>query len=75
MAKINENFLHIKESYLFSDIAKRVSAYTSANPDRKVIRMGIGDVTLPLSPSVVSAMKAAAEEMADQSTFRGYGPE
>jgi len=75
MATINDNFLRIKESYLFSDIAKRVSAYTAAHPDKKVIRMGIGDVTLPLAPSVVEAMRTAAAEMGRQETFHGYGPE
>ncbi len=73
--RINEHFFDIKESYLFSDIAKRVCAYSEANPDKKIIRLGIGDVTLPLTSSVVSAMHRAVDEMGVQSTFRGYAPE
>ncbi len=73
--KINENFLHVKQSYLFSEIGKRVREYAVKNPDRKIIRLGIGDVTLPLTPSVVSAMEKAVGEMGEQSTFRGYAPE
>lgn len=75
MTKFNENYLNLKESYLFSDIAKRVNAYQQANPDKKVIRLGIGDVTLPLAPSVIKSLHAAVDEMADAATFRGYGPE
>ncbi len=75
MTKFNENYLNLKESYLFSDIAKRVSAYQQANPDKKVIRLGIGDVTLPLAPSVIKSLHAAVDEMADAATFHGYGPE
>ncbi len=75
MTKFNENYLNLKESYLFSDIAKRVNAYQQANPDKKVIRLGIGDVTLPLAPSVIKSLHAAVDEMADAVTFRGYGPE
>ncbi len=73
--RINEHFQDIKESYLFSDIAKRVRAYSEANPDKKVIRLGIGDVTLPLTKSVIKAMHEAVDEMADPDTFRGYAPE
>ncbi|MCI1274964.1 MAG: hypothetical protein LKG26_02615 [Saccharofermentans sp.] len=73
--KINENFKNIKETYLFSDIAKRVNAYKAANPGADVIRLGIGDVTLPLAPAVVSAMTGAAAEMGSKETFRGYPPE
>lgn len=73
--KLNHNYLKLNESYLFSTIAKKVAAYTEAHPDKKVLRMGIGDVTLPLAPAVVSAMKRAADEMGVKETFRGYGPE
>ncbi len=73
--KINEHFGDIKESYLFSDIAKRVRAYSEANPDKKIIRLGIGDVTLPLTASVIDAMHKAVDEMAKAGSFRGYAPE
>ena len=72
MAQINENFLKLKKNYLFIDIAKRLKAYQAENPDKKLIRMGIGDVTLPLAPVVVEAMKKAADEMGVKETFRGY---
>ena len=72
MVKINENFLKLKKNYLFIDIAKRLKAYQAENPDKKLIRMGIGDVTLPLAPVVVEAMKKAADEMGAKETFRGY---
>lgn len=75
MIRINENYLKLKASYLFSDIAKRVGAYTAANPDKPVIRLGIGDVTEPLSPSVLKAFHAGVDEMAARATFKGYGPE
>ncbi len=75
MIHLNENFTKLKASYLFSDIAKRVTAFTQANPDKPVIRLGIGDVTEPLPPVCVAAMHAATEEMAHRATFRGYGPE
>lgn len=75
MALVNENFLKLAPSYLFSDIAKKVSAYKEANPDKRIIRLGIGDVTQPLAPAVIEAMHKAVEEMASASTFRGYGPE
>lgn len=73
--KINENYFNVKKNYLFSEIAKRVNAYKAANPDADIIRLGIGDVTLPLSPVVVEAMKKAADETGDAATFRGYAPE
>ena len=75
MAKFNENFLELKESYLFSEVAKRVNTFKGKNPDRSVIRLGIGDVTLPLGKTVVEAMHAAADEMGRAEPFRGYGPE
>ena len=73
--KINENFRSIKESYLFSDIAHKVAVYQEAHPDKDIIRMGIGDVTLPLCEAVTAAMKQAVEEMSHKETFHGYGPE
>ncbi len=72
MAKMNEGFLNLKKSYLFIEIGKRVREYIEAHPDNKVIRMGIGDVTQPLAPVVVEAMKKAADEMGVKETFRGY---
>lgn len=73
--KVNENFFNVKKNYLFSEIAKRVNAYSAEHKDAKIVRLGIGDVTLPLSPVVVEAMKAAADEMGNAATFRGYAPE
>ncbi len=75
MPKLNENYLNLKDSYLFSEIAKRVNNFVSENPDKKVIRLGIGDVTLPLSQSVIKSMHEAVDEMANSATFKGYGPE
>lgn len=75
MILINENFQKLQASYLFSDIAKRVKAYTEAHPKKKVIRLGIGDVTEPLPPACIEAMHKAVDEMAVSATFRGYGPE
>lgn len=75
MAKFNEKFLDLKESYLFSEVAKRVSAFQQNNPEKRVIRLGIGDVTLPLSKTVVQALHSAADEMGRAESFRGYGPE
>ena len=75
MFRINENYVRLPGSYLFSDIARKVAAYTAAHPDRPIIRLGIGDVTRPLAPAVVAAMKQACDEMGDAATFRGYGPE
>ncbi len=72
---VNENYKNVSQSYLFSEIGKRVREYSAANPDKKIIRLGIGDVTLPLSPIVVDALKSASCEMASASTFRGYAPE
>lgn len=73
--RINKNFANLKESYLFSEIAKRVREYKANNPDKDVISLGIGDVTRPLPKSVVEALKKASDEMGDAKTFRGYGPE
>ena len=72
MVKINENFLSMEKNYLFIDIAKRIKAFTEAHPDKPLIRMGIGDVTLPLAPVVVEAIKKAADELGVKETFRGY---
>ena len=72
MVKINENFLSMKKNYLFIDIAKRIKAFSEANPDKTLIRMGIGDVTQPIAPVAVEAMKKAADEMGQAETFRGY---
>ncbi len=72
MVKINENFLSMKKNYLFIEIAKRVKAFSQAHPDADIIRMGIGDVTLPIAPAAVEAMKKAADEMGVKETFRGY---
>ena len=73
--KVNDNYSVLKESYLFSEIGKKVRAYQAAHPDQKVIRLGIGDVTLPLAPVVVEAMEKAVKEMGVKETFRGYPPE
>ena len=75
MIRINENYLKLKASYLFADIARRVNAYTAANPDKPIIRLGIGDVTEPLPPACVEALHAATDEMSKRATFKGYGPE
>lgn len=75
MVKVNEDYLKLPGSYLFSTIGKKVSAYTQANPDKKIIRLGIGDVTLPLAPVVIKALHEAVEEQADAATFKGYAPE
>ena len=72
MVSINENFLSMKKNYLFIEIAKRVKAFSQAHPDADIIRMGIGDVTLPIAPAAVEAMKKAADEMGVKETFRGY---
>lgn len=75
MYKINDNYLKLPGSYLFSTIAKKVNAYVEANPDRRVIRLGIGDVTQPLAPAVIRALHDAVDEMADAATFKGYAPD
>ena len=75
MFQINENYLQLNESYLFSTIAKRVENFSASHPGADVIRLGIGDVTLPLSPAVIRAMHSAVDEMGKKETFRGYGPE
>lgn len=75
MAHINTNFVKLPGSYLFSEIARRVEAYTQKNPDKKLIKLGIGDVTRPLAPAVIEAMHKAVEEMGTAQGFHGYGPE
>ncbi len=73
MAKLNTNYNNLVESYLFQEIATRTNTFMRENPEKKVIRLGIGDVTEPLCPSVVAALKEASEEMGDKKTFKGYG--
>ena len=73
--KPNLNYKNLEESYLFSTIAHKVNAYAAVHPQAKILRLGIGDVTLPLAPAVISAMHAAVDEMGKKETFRGYGPE
>jgi LL-diaminopimelate aminotransferase len=75
MARINENYRKLKAGYLFPEIGRRVAKYCSENPAAKVIRLGIGDVTEPLVPSIIEAWHKAVDEMSVRATFRGYGPE
>lgn len=75
MAFVNQNYCNLKESYLFSQIAHKVAEFTATHPEKKIIKMGIGDVTLPLAPAVIEAMQKAVAEMGVKETFRGYGPE
>jgi len=75
MIKINENFLKLQASYLFAEIKNRTAAFQKAHPDSEVIKLGIGDVTLPLPPACIQAFHRGVDEMADAKTFRGYGPE
>lgn len=75
MAWVNENYTALQDSYLFSQVAHKVADYAATHPETKIIRLGIGDVTLPLAPVVVEAMQKAAAEMGVKESFRGYGPE
>ncbi|MDE7136436.1 MAG: LL-diaminopimelate aminotransferase, partial [Muribaculaceae bacterium] len=75
MFKINDNYLKLKQSYLFSEIARKVNVFQQHNPDAEIIRMGIGDVTRPLCQAVIDALHKAVDEQASSATFRGYGPE
>ena len=75
MSKINENFLNLQESYLFSTIAQKVNEYSKKNPDKRIIKLGIGDVTRPIVPTCVEAMHKAIDEIGTVEGFRGYGPE
>jgi LL-diaminopimelate aminotransferase len=75
MARINDHYLKLGRSYLFSDIAKRIKTFTAEHPDARLIRLGIGDITRPLPPAVVRALHEAVDDMTRPETFRGYGPE
>ena len=75
MFKVNENYLDLRGSYLFSTIAKKVAAYKEANPGKEIISLGIGDVTQPLSPTIIKALHDATDEMAHAETFHGYAPD
>ena len=75
MYKINDNYLKLPGSYLFSTIAKKVAAYSSANPDKEIIKLGIGDVTQPLAPAIIERLHSAVDEMAHAETFKGYAPD
>lgn len=75
MFKVNENYQKLPGSYLFSTIGKKVAAFQEENPGKKIIRLGIGDVTLPIAPVIVDAMHKAVDEMGDAATFRGYAPD
>ncbi|MDD7641450.1 MAG: LL-diaminopimelate aminotransferase [bacterium] len=75
MFQINDNYQKLPGSYLFSTIAKKVAAFSEANPDKSIIRLGIGDVTQPIAPAIIEAMHKAVDEMADAKTFRGYAPD
>ena len=75
MFKVNEDYLKLPGSYLFSTIGKKVAAYTANHPDKKIIRLGIGDVTQPLAPAIIESLHSAVDEMAYAETFRGYAPD
>lgn len=75
MITINENFLKLQDSYLFVTIAEKVKEYQKKNPDKDIIKLGIGDITRPIPGKVAEAMKKAVDEMTNINTFRGYGPE
>lgn len=75
MSLINENFMKLEDSYLFSTIAKKVAKYTQENPDKRIIKLGIGDVTKPIVPACLEAMHKAVEEIGTKEGFKGYGPE
>ena len=75
MFQINTNYQKLPGSYLFSTIAKKVNAYSSAHPETKIIRLGIGDVTQPIAPAIIAAMHKAVDEMGNADTFHGYAPD
>lgn len=75
MFKINDNYLKLPGSYLFSTIGKKVAAYTEAHPEKSIIRLGIGDVTQPLAPAIIDTLHSAVDEMANAETFHGYAPD
>ena len=75
MFKVNENFAKLPGSYLFANIAKKVSAFQESHPEKEIIRLGIGDVTQPIAPAIIAAMHKAVDEMGNAATFHGYAPE
>lgn len=75
MLKVNNDYLQVSDNYLFSDIAAKVNAFAAANPSKKIIRLGIGDVTLPLAPSIITALNKGVAEMGNKKTFKGYAPD
>lgn len=75
MFKVNENYLKLPGSYLFSTIGKKVAAYKEANPDKSIISLGIGDVTQPLAPKIIESLHSAVDEMGKAETFHGYAPD
>src|SRR5690606_17049641 len=75
MFKINENYLQLNRNYLFSTISKKIDEFAQVNPNADIIRLGIGDVTQPLSPSIIDSIHKSVDEMSKKETFRGYGPE
>ena len=75
MYKVNDNYLKLPGSYLFAAIGKKVNTYAGLHPDKKIIRLGIGDVTQPLAPAIIKALHSAVDEMADAATFKGYAPD
>lgn len=75
MFKVNDNYLKLPGSYLFSTIGKKVNAYSAAHPDKKIIRLGIGDVTQPLALAIIDALHGAVDEMGKAETFHGYAPD
>ena len=77
MPKLNENYLNLKASYLFSEIAHRTAAYKEANPEKgaQIIRLGIGDVTQPIAPAIIEKLHGAVDEMGHAETFHGYAPD
>jgi LL-diaminopimelate aminotransferase len=75
MARLNDNYLKLKAGYLFPEIGRRVKAFAEANPEAKIIRLGIGDVTMPLAPAVIKAFHQGIDDLAHDASFRGYGPE
>ena len=75
MIRINDNYKKLKASYLFSTIAKKVAEFEAANPEKNIIRLGIGDVTMPLPEACLKAFHEGVDELGDAATFKGYGPE
>ena len=75
MVKANDNYLKLPGSYLFSTVGRKVREYQEAHPEAKIIRLGIGDVTQPLAPAIISALHSAVDEMASKDTFKGYAPD